>query len=396
MTKAAVQALVVLGLFLTMPWATVLPSSGMVEPLNEGSTPFVMPAMAMQADFNGTGWNLSGTSWDTNDNEVVIDRPSVAWSSPPGAPQFPRAAACLFPIPERNEMWLVGGVVDPSSQWNDEEESSLMEIYDVTNGTWSVAPNPIPNTQSYAGCARWGDTLVLAGDCRFLTRNPRCRPSRQALSSGTTSPPTLVHGHLDAPAQAVGKAGYAHHDGVLYVAGGVNQTGSVMALNTTMSYDIDADTWTTGQNLTTPRVQPAAAYYRGQLYVMGGYETTLTSSGGGGPPSASWDITNTTEVMASNGSWSNHTDLGVALAGAGATVIHDEIVLMGGASSTEHNAARTDGCPRPTRGATWGTSSTPYTACHGRTTTTPPSSLEATQATPRGVGCSFAPRTTAT
>ena len=77
---------------------------------------------------------------------------------------IPRAAACLFPIPERNEMWLVGGVVDPSSQWNDEEESSLMEVYDVTNGTWSVAPNPIPNTQSYAGCARWGDTLVLAGD----------------------------------------------------------------------------------------------------------------------------------------------------------------------------------------------------------------------------------------
>ena len=335
MTKAAVQALVVLGLFLTMPWATVLPSNGMVEPLNEEPTPFVMPAMAMQADFNGTGWNLSGTSWDTNDNEVVIDRPSVAWSSPPGAPQFPRAAACLFPIPERNEMWLVGGVVDPSSQWNDEEESSLMEIYDVTNGTWSVAPNPIPNTQSYAGCARWGDTLVLAGDLPL----PDPQSSVPSFTTGLVqrynlTTDTWSTGTSMPPSQAVGKAGYAHHDGVLYVAGGVNQTGSVMALNTTMSYDIDADTWTTGQNLTTPRVQPAAAYYRGQLYVMGGYETTLTSSGGGGPPSASWDITNTTEVMASNGSWSNHTDLGVALAGAGATVIHDEIVLMGGASST--------------------------------------------------------------
>ncbi|MEC7461030.1 MAG: hypothetical protein VX891_02980, partial [Candidatus Thermoplasmatota archaeon] len=74
MTKTAVQALVVLGLFLTLPWATVLPSSDMVEPLNEEPAPFVMPAMAMQADFNGTGWNLSGTSWDTNENEVVIDR----------------------------------------------------------------------------------------------------------------------------------------------------------------------------------------------------------------------------------------------------------------------------------------------------------------------------------
>ena len=65
-------------------------------------------------------------------------------------------------------------------------------------------------------------------------------------STGTSMPPS----------QAVGKAGYAHHDGVLYVAGGVNQTGSVMALNTTMSYDIDADTWTTGQNLTTPGFNP--------------------------------------------------------------------------------------------------------------------------------------------
>ena len=257
MTKAAVQALVVLGLFLTMPWATVLPSNGMVEPLNEEPTPFVMPAMAMQADFNGTGWNLSGTSWDTNDNEVVIDRPSVAWSSPPGAPQFPRAAACLFPIPERNEMWLVGGVVDPSSQWNDEEESSLMEIYDVTNGTWSVAPNPIPNTQSYAGCARWGDTLVLAGDLPL----PDPQSSVPSFTTGLVqrynlTTDTWSTGTSMPPSQAVGKAGYAHHDGVLYVAGGVNQTGSVMALNTTMSYDIDADTWTTGQNLTTPGFNP--------------------------------------------------------------------------------------------------------------------------------------------
>ena len=188
MTKAAVQALVVLGLFL-MPWATVLPSSGMVEPLNEGSTPFVMPARHA-GRFQRHGMEPERNNWDSNDNEVVIDRPSVAWSSPPGAPQFPRAAACLFPIPERNEMWLVGGVVDPSSQWNDEEESSLMEIYDVTNGTWSVArirfqtPNPTPVVR--VGATRWSSQAI----CRFLTRNPRCRPSRQALSSGTTSPPT--------------------------------------------------------------------------------------------------------------------------------------------------------------------------------------------------------------
>ena len=335
MSKATVQTLVVLGLFLTMPWAAVHCWNGEREPLSEASTPFVMPGMAMQADFNGTGWNLSGTSWDAHENEVVIDRPSVSWSAPPGAPQFPRMAACLFPVPERNEMWLVGGVIDPSSQWNDEEDSSLMEIYDATNGTWSVAPNPIPYTQSFAGCARWGDTLVLAGNLPL----PDSQTSVPSFASGLVQRYNLTTdtwsvGTSMPPARAVGKAGYAHHNGVLYVAGGVNQTGSVMAVNTTMSYDIDADAWTTGQNLTTARVQPAAAHYRGQLYVMGGFETTLTSSGGGGPPSASWDVTNTTEVMASNGSWSNHTDLGVALAGAAATIIHDEIVLMGGASST--------------------------------------------------------------
>ena len=157
-----------------------------------------MPAMAMQADFNGTGWNLSGTSWDSHENEVVIDRPSVAWSAPPGAPQYPRMAACLFPIPERNEMWLMGGIVDPSSQWNDEEESNLMEIYDVTNGTWSVSPNPIPNTQSFAGCARWGDTLVMAVTFRCRTPNPRSPPSPQGWSNGTTSPPTRGRRDLDA------------------------------------------------------------------------------------------------------------------------------------------------------------------------------------------------------
>ena len=136
MSRASVQALFVLGLFLTMPWATSLPMNGGDEPFVEDASPFVMPAMAMQADFNGTGWNLSGTSWDSHENEVVIDRPSVAWSSPPGAPQYPRMAACLFPIPERNEMWLMGGIVDPSSQWNDEEESNLMEICQLGSEGW--------------------------------------------------------------------------------------------------------------------------------------------------------------------------------------------------------------------------------------------------------------------
>ena len=163
MRATVLQALVVLGLFLTLPWTMVPPAETEANP-QVGETPFVFPATAIQADFNGTGWNLSGTSWDTLENEVVIDRPSVAWSAPAGAPQFPRSAACLFPIPERNELWLVGGIVDPSSQWNDEEESSLIEVYDVTNGTWSVSPSPLPNVQSHAGCARWGDVLVLAGD----------------------------------------------------------------------------------------------------------------------------------------------------------------------------------------------------------------------------------------
>ena len=334
MRKTVLQALVVLGLFLTLPWTMVSPPGTETNQPLVSETPFVLPATAMQADFNGTGWNLSGTSWDTIENEVVIDRPSVAWSAPPGAPQFPRMAACLFPIPERNELWLMGGIVDPSSQWNDEEESSLIEIYDVTNGTWSVSPSPLPNVQSHAGCARWGDTLVLAGDLP-LPDGQSSVPSftsglvqRYNLTTDAWSVGTSMPGD-----RAVGKAGYAHHDGVLYVAGGVNRTGDAMAVNTSISYDIDADSWTYQSNLTTARVQPAAAHYRGKLYVMGGYTTTSTSVGGG-PPQVTQTPTNTTEVMLSNGSWTNHTDLGVALAGAGAEVIHDEIVLFGGASST--------------------------------------------------------------
>jgi hypothetical protein len=107
MRKTVLQALVVLGLFLTLPWTMVTPPGTETNRPLANDTPFVLPATAMQADFNGTGWNLSGASWDTVENEVVIDRPSLSWSAPPGAPQFPRAAACLFPIPERNELWLL-------------------------------------------------------------------------------------------------------------------------------------------------------------------------------------------------------------------------------------------------------------------------------------------------
>lgn len=286
------------------------------------------PASAMQADFNGTGWTFTGGGWDSNANEVVIDRPSLSWSAPSGSPQFPRSSACLFPVPERGELWLVGGIVDPSSQWNDEMETSLIEIYDIANSTWTVGGDPLPNLQSHAGCARHGDELIMVGDL------PKGDATSTVYSDGMVqrynlSTDTWSEGSNMPAGRNVGAAGYATDGGIMYVAGGVNRTGVVPGVNFTSAYDIVNDSWTVLPNLSTPRIAPAAAVYRGQLYVMGGLMAAATSWGG-----IQLNPMNTTEAYDPNtATWSNQSDLGVAIAGSSAHVIHDEIVLMGGYAS---------------------------------------------------------------
>ena len=63
MRTTVLQALVVLGLFLTLPWTMVPPAETEANP-QVGETPFVFPATAIQADFNGTGGEVAAEWWD--------------------------------------------------------------------------------------------------------------------------------------------------------------------------------------------------------------------------------------------------------------------------------------------------------------------------------------------
>ena len=100
--------------------------------------------------------------------------------------------------------------------------------------------------------------------------------------------------------------------------------------------------------------------------------------------------------MASNGSWSNHTDLGVALAGAGATVIHDEIVLMGGASSTGPQRRTYGWLPETDAWRNMGNLIHPVHSMSWAHYNNATFVFGGDSGNPRGVGCSFVPRTTVT
>jgi len=325
-------AVALLGLLLCSsltPWAAPLREGEEDSTIPLQPTTASLPASAMQANFNATGWSFTGGGWDAAANEVVIHRPDLAWIAPGGAPQFSRSSACLFPVPERGELWLIGGIIDPNpSQWNDEMETTLIEVYDIANSTWTVAADPLPNTQSYAGCTRHGDELVMVGDLPFSSGTSTAYSGgmvqRYNLTTDTWSTGTSMPG-----GKRVGMAGYAVDNGVVYVAGGVNRTGNVKGVNTTLAYDLTNDSWTTLANLTSARIAPALAAYHGKLYVIGGAFTTPTTWGG-----LLYNPTNTTEVYDPvAGTWSNHTDIGAFIAASSVHVIHDEIVLLGGVGS---------------------------------------------------------------
>jgi hypothetical protein len=325
-------ALVLLGLMVCSNMLPLVSMTGSGDDSPQATLPSaveVQPASAMQSNFNGTGWTFTGGGWDAAANEVVVHRPDLAWTAPGGAPQFARSAACLFPVPERGELWLVGGIIDPDpTQWNDEMETNLIEVYDIANSTWTVAADPLPNEQSYAGCTRHGDELVMVGGLPLAagtnTAYSDGMVQRYNLSTDSWSTGTSMPG-----GKRVGMAGYGVMDGVMYVAGGVNRTGNVKGVNTTLAYDLTNDSWTTLANLTSARIAPSVAGYHGKVYVIGGAFTTPSTWGG-----LLYNPTNTTEVYDPlSGTWSNHTDIGAFIAASSVHVIHDEIVLLGGVGS---------------------------------------------------------------
>ena len=116
--------------------------------------------------FSGQGFLLNKVSKNIFTNEIELQRPEVTWQATPGGGlMITRAHGCMAHDTTNDLVYLMGGRTDPDPQQsNDEAATNLIEIWNQSTETWSLAQFNMPNTQQYHECVQINDKIYSIGD----------------------------------------------------------------------------------------------------------------------------------------------------------------------------------------------------------------------------------------
>jgi len=295
-------------------------------PLNSNNT--VMHISHSNNDFNtSNGFLHENTSVISATGEAKLSRPDIQWGvTNSNGLMFTRTGACTVYLEQTNEIWLMGGRIDPNpTANNDEGPTTAVEIFDVSTGSWNFSTSMLNETQQYAGCAQIGGKIYLAGDYH-PTASPEIRSSGLLQSYDMNTGNWTMKTSMPSGSK-VGLAGVDALDGYLYVAGGVNRKNRLDLTDTLLRYDPVTDNWTELASMNYKRHSFTLTAFHGKLYATGGVSEEQNPT------------TNLTEIIDSNrtevydpisDTWTNLSDLPISLAAHAATVFNDEIILIGG------------------------------------------------------------------
>ncbi|MEZ8139744.1 MAG: kelch repeat-containing protein [Candidatus Poseidoniaceae archaeon] len=316
--------LILLMTLLTSSWSAMITSNDSKFTIDE-SMKFISHS---NNDFNSSnGFLHENTSVINTTGEAKLTRPAIQWG-PTNANglMFLRTGACTQYLEETNEIWLMGGRIDPNPMTNsDEGPTSAVEIFDVTAGTWGFSNSMLNTTQQYAGCAQINGKIYLAGDYH-PTANPEIR-SQGLLQSFDLNTSNWTMKTSMPSGKGVGLAGVDALDGYLYVAGGVNRQNRNDLTDNLLRYDPTIDNWTQLSSMNYKRHSFTLTAFHGKLYAIGGVSQEID------PVTSLLTIvdSNRTEVYdPATDTWTNLSDLPISLAAHTATVFNDEIILFGG------------------------------------------------------------------
>ncbi len=143
--------------------------------------------------------------------------------------------------------------------------SSAFQVYNPTTNTWTSLPAMPTPVFGGGGAALNGNFYVLGGGTGSglgLTPSPVLQVS---IYNPTTN--AWTQGVSSIPAPTMGSPAVVTMNGLAYVIGGGNISGSITAVQ---AYNPATDTWTTLSSLDVARNQPAAANVGGVIYIAGG------------------------------------------------------------------------------------------------------------------------------
>ena len=216
------------------------------------------------------GFTHTNLTQDSVTGLTVLERPPISWTTPSGFGLTSlRTGACSAYLPSTNEVYLIGGRVDVDpSQTGDEASTTLVEVFDMVNKTWSPSTSILPEVQQYHNCAVAGGKIYAIGD-----HYPFASPSVEATGLVQVFDPTTgnwTDGTSMPGNQSVGLAGTASQDGMIYVAGGVSAHDRSDSTDRLLRYDPINDTWTQLASMNNERHSFQLVSYKGKLIAFGG------------------------------------------------------------------------------------------------------------------------------
>ena len=315
---------VVLGMFLT----TIM-ILGVINPAHvilSDSDVQIERANGEEINFQGQGFLFNKVSKNSSTNELELQRPELTWQATTGGGlMITRAHGCMAHDTTNELVYLMGGRTDPDpQQFNDESSTNLIEIWNQSTETWSLAQFSMPNAQQYHECVQINDKIYSIGDW-YPNVSPARKSTGQVQIYDLAAESWLNNTTSMPPSKEVGNFGMASIGNKIYIAGGVQNSSANDVTDRLLEYDTTTGLWTELANMSEERFAFPLVAYHGLLYAFGGLQGPYTWN--------SQPVINTSEVYdPSTNTWTQLPNMSFHRFGMAASVHNDEIVLIGGHS----------------------------------------------------------------
>jgi N-acetylneuraminic acid mutarotase len=220
----------------------------------------------------------AGGGFDGNDSHAEMlrfDPIGNSWTSLTSSPDSHFLSQAVY---DNGKIYNTGGY---TGSLGNLQITNTTRIYTITSDSWTIgAPVPVPLTDH--ATAVWNGVIYVAGGFDGTGTVNTLYAYNIASNSWSTLAPMPSPLYLP---------GFGIIDGKLYIASGNDGRGLdyFSELYTLYIYDISSNTWTIGASVPQPVTGPGSAVFNGRLYLYGGgFPTTHTLTQIYDPTTNSW------------------------------------------------------------------------------------------------------------
>jgi len=307
--------------------------------------PMPLAARNFGMDNDGTyAYTVGGSNSSFAINNFSRYDPSTnTWATMTPVP-VPGIGPAMVYAPNTNKLYVFGGFASSNVLLDN-------QVYDIESGTWSAGAF-IPEARWMMAGGYYNGKIYLVGgsnNCCFDGIRAQVWQYDPVNDTWATNFAPMPEGRIG--------AGHAIVNGHFYVLGGLNTGG--LATNTVYDYDIQADIWTSRNQIPTAVYAPASAAVNGRIWLLGG-GTPFSDFGPfaslTGKPSIldfgmnkskiqnpkskiqNPDVLNITQIYNPTAdAWSSGSRLNWARNLAGGTMLGNKVVVAGGLGNTGGN-----------------------------------------------------------